>query len=173
MDWVVESQRLGLRPMTEDDFDSLCVFLQDAEVMAAWEHAFSDDEVRAWIAENRRRYAAGEPSYYVAVEKATGGIVGAMGPLIETIGDERHMGVAYILATAHWGRGLTAEGAGACMAYAFSSLGARRVIAEIRPENRRSRRVAERLGMQVTGEFVKRYHGKDMLHLIYSRERTV
>ena len=50
---------------------------------------------------------------------------------------------------------------------------ARRVIAEIRPENRRSRRVAERLGMQVTGEFVKRYHGKDMLHLIYSRERTV
>ena len=46
MDWVVESQRLGLRPMTEDDFDSLCVFLQDAEVMAAWEHAFSDDEVR-------------------------------------------------------------------------------------------------------------------------------
>ena len=59
------------------------------------------------------------------------------------------------------------------MAYAFSSLGARRVIAEIRPENRRSRRVAERLGMQVTGEFVKRYHGKDMLHLIYSRERTV
>ena len=146
MDWVVESQRLGLRPMTEDDFDSLCVFLQDAEVMAAWEHA---------------------------VEKATGGIVGAMGPLIETIGDERHMGVAYILAKAHWGRGLTAEGAGACMAYAFSSLGARRVIAEIRPENRRSRRVAERLGMQVTGEFVKRYHGKDMLHLIYSRERTV
>ena len=105
MDWVVESQRLGLRPMTEDDFDSLCVFLQDAEVMAAWEHAFSDDEVRAWIAENRRRYAAGEPSYYVAVEKATGGIVGAMGPLIETIGDERHMGVAYILAKAHWGRG--------------------------------------------------------------------
>ena len=62
MDWVVESQRLGLRPMTEDDFDSLCVFLQDAEVMAAWEHAFSDDEVRAWIAENRRRSAAGEPS---------------------------------------------------------------------------------------------------------------
>ena len=109
MDWVVESQRLGLRPMTEDDFDSLCVFLQDAEVMAAWEHAFSDDEVRAWIAENRRRYAAGEPSYYVAVEKATGGIVGAMGPLIETIGDERHMGVAYILAKAHWGRGLAAE----------------------------------------------------------------
>ena len=45
------------------------------------------------------------------------------------------------------------------MAYAFSGLGARRVIAEIRPENRRSRRVAERLGMQVTGEFVKRYHG--------------
>lgn len=65
----------------------------------------------------------GEPSYYVAVEKATGGIVGAMGPLIETIGDERHMGVAYILAKAHWGRGLAAEGAGACMAYAFPAWG--------------------------------------------------
>ena len=41
------------------------------------------------------------------------------------------------------------------------------VIAEIRPENKKSRRVAERLGMTISGSFVKTYKGKEMPHLIY------
>lgn len=57
------------------------------------------------------------------------------------------------------------------MAYAFDRLGAQKVIAEIRPENRPSRRVAERLGMWVEREFVKHYRGKEMPHLIYSKTR--
>lgn len=123
MDWVVESQRLGLRPMTEDDFDSLCVFLQDAEVMAAWEHAFSDDEVRAWIAENRRRYAAGSPAIMSPWRRRPAGLWGPWGRL-----SRRSVTSATWASRIYWprptgARGLAAEGAGACMAYAFSSLG--------------------------------------------------
>ena len=77
------------------------------------------------------------------------------------------MGVGYILGRNFWGRGYASEGAAACVDYAFDQLGAAEVIAEIRPENSASRRVAERLGMTARESFVKIYKGKEMPHLIY------
>lgn len=49
----LETERLRPRPLTDGDTEALRPILQDAEVMYAWEHAFSDEEVRAWIAEIR------------------------------------------------------------------------------------------------------------------------
>lgn len=49
MEWILQSDRLGFRKITKDDFNNLCVFLQDIEVMYAWDHAFSDEEVNEWI----------------------------------------------------------------------------------------------------------------------------
>ena len=76
--------------------------------------------------------------------------------------------MAYIFAKAYWGNGYAAEAAAACVSYAFDSISADEVIAEIRPENKKSRHVAERLGMTVRGSFVKTYKGKAMPHLIYA-----
>ena len=173
MDWVIETPRLGLRRLKAEDLAELRAFLADPEVMYAWEHGFTDEEILKWVSENQRRYQREGYSYMAAIEKESGEMVGAMGPLVETIDGADHVGIAYILAKAHWGRGLAAEGARACMAYAFEALGAERVIAEIRPGNQASRRVAERLGMKVTGQFTKTVYGREMPHLIYSREKEV
>ena len=43
---VLETARLRLRRLRPDDFGNLCLILQDAEAMYAYEHAFSDREVR-------------------------------------------------------------------------------------------------------------------------------
>lgn len=40
---VYETERPFFRKQTHNDFDELCVFLQDVEVMYAWEHAFTGD----------------------------------------------------------------------------------------------------------------------------------
>ena len=37
---ILETERLVLREMAPDDYDSLCVILQDPKVMYAYEHAF-------------------------------------------------------------------------------------------------------------------------------------
>lgn len=37
---VLETERLVLRKLTEQDFSDLCKILQDEEVMYAYEHAF-------------------------------------------------------------------------------------------------------------------------------------
>lgn len=131
------------------------------------EPPFTDAEVTAWLTENLRRYKADGFSFYAVIEKCSGKFLGVCGPLIETINGVRYIGVAYIFAKAYWGNGYAAEAAAACVNYAFDSLSADEVIAEIRPENKKSRRVAERLGMAISGSFVKTYKGKEMPHLIY------
>ena len=46
-----------------------------------------------------------------------------------------------------WGKGYATEAAGYCIEYAFQKLDAERIIALVRPENRSSCRVAEKIGM--------------------------
>ena len=46
---ILETERLYLREMTEDDFPALCLMLQDPEVMYAYGHAFSDEEAHQWL----------------------------------------------------------------------------------------------------------------------------
>lgn len=59
--------------------------------------------------------------------------------------------VGWRLARGAWGRGYATEAGAAALAHAFGDLGLEEVIATIFPENARSIRVAERLGMARTG----------------------
>ncbi|HWR22431.1 MAG TPA: GNAT family N-acetyltransferase [Feifaniaceae bacterium] len=159
MGWILESERLRFRRMTEADFSDLCGLLQDADVMYAWEHGFSREEARGFMERTLARYATDGFGHFAAIEKETGAFTGVIGPIIEVVEDVPYTGLGYLLKKEYWGRGYATEGAKACMDYAFTVLGAETVIAEIRLENLPSRRVAERLGMRVERTFVKRYRG--------------
>ena len=53
MNMILETERLSLREMNDDDFADLCEMLQDPVVMTAYEHAFEDEETRQWL-ENQK-----------------------------------------------------------------------------------------------------------------------
>lgn len=53
---VLETERLYLRKMTPDDFQDLAEILQNPNVMYAYEHDFSDEDVRVWLERQRERY---------------------------------------------------------------------------------------------------------------------
>lgn len=171
MEWILQSDRLGFRKITKEDFNNLCAFLQDIEVMYAWDHAFSDEEVKEWIDKNLKRYEQDGFSYFAAIEKETGKFIGVIGPMIDSIEGVSYIEIAYILDKVFWGKGYAIEGAEACMNYAFNELKAEKVIAQIRPDNLASCKVAEKIGMKIEGEFMKHYRGRDILHLIYSRSQ--
>jgi ribosomal-protein-alanine N-acetyltransferase len=59
--------------------------------------------------------------------------------------------VAYRLARAAWGRGIATEAAGALVAYAFDTLGLKRVVAVTYPDNAASQRVLDKLGFECRG----------------------
>ena len=139
--------------------------------MYAWEHGFSQEEVKEWIEANLARYERDGHSYLAAVEKASGDVAGVCGLIEETACGAQRLGVGYIFNKTYWGRGYATECARACVEHAFTALGAKEVTAQIRPENAPSRRVAERLGMTVEASFVKVYRGKEMPHLLYVLHR--
>lgn len=171
VDFVLESKRLGFCKLCKDDFIDLCNILQDIEIMYAWEHAFADEEVWEWIDKNLIRYSNEGYSYYALIEKNTNQFVGVMGPLVEQINGISYIGIGYILNKLFWKKGFALEGAKACMEYAFYELKAEIVIADIRPENDLSCKVAEKLGMKIIGGHIKQYNGKKLLHYIYAKEK--
>lgn len=166
--WVLETSRMAFRCISHDDHQALRPILGDPETMYAWEYGFDDAQIAQWIDKCLMRYAKHGYAYYAALDKESGALIGLIGLLNEDIGDDIALGVAYILAKCHWGKGYAFEGAKGWIDYAFNTLGAARVVADIRPENTASRRVAERLGMRIIGQHVKIVNGKEMTHLVYA-----
>lgn len=168
--WELETERLVFRRLQEDDLVALRFILGDVQTMYAWEYGFTDAQITEWIKRAQERYQSCGCYHFAAIHKESGELVGLMGILPEEINGEHFWGLGYIVARAYWGMGYATEGATAWMQYAFQKLNAEQVIAEIRPENKASRKVAERLGMKIIGEFIKHHHGKEMPHLIYSKK---
>lgn len=163
------TERLILRPITRGDATSIAPLLQDPRVMYAWEHPFSDEEVREWMDKTLARHAADNGlSHLLALEKETGRMVGAAGLLKDTVNSQPVHEISYMLHCQHWRQGYAREAAAALARHAFSDLGLSEVIFEIRPENTASLRVARALGALHTGSFIKPYWGKGMLHHIYT-----
>ena len=53
---ILETERLILRKMTQEDYPALCRMLQDPLCMYAYEHAFSDEEAQQWLDRQLLRY---------------------------------------------------------------------------------------------------------------------
>ena len=168
---MLESERLIFRKITENDFDDLAVMFRDPEVMAAWEHTFTDEQIHKWIENQIVRYKNHIVGYFAAIRKDTGEFVGQMGLMWNDFGELRALEIGYILKREYWGNGYAAEGAAAFAQYGFTEIGVNKVYASIRPQNERSIRVADRIGMSADGSFIKQYNGKDMGHIIYVKTR--
>ena len=174
MEFTLTTERLRMRQLTQDDFADLCEMLYDSDVMCAWEHTFTETQVQEWIDRQFERYERTGVGVWAAIEKETNAMVGQFGLVWAEIEGEVVLELVYMLKKNHWGKGFAVEGGKACLDYAFGEMGVDKVYAPIRPENQSSRKVAEKLGFEVIGEYIKHYNGKEMPHLIYvlPRERS-
>lgn len=164
---ILETERTYLRPICLEDFAELAAILGDRQVMYAWEHAFSDEEIYDWIQENLVRYARDGYSYWAVVLKHTNRLIGVAGLLREYVGEDAYIGLGYIFHKDFWHQGFALECAEACKQYAFHVLQIPLLTAQIRPDNMSSRKTAERLGMSALQEFERVYRGKRIPHILY------
>lgn len=165
---ILETKRLYLREMTQDDFSALCRILQDAEVMTAYEHAFDDAEVQEWLDKQRARYKAYGFGLWAVVLKSTDEMIGQCGLTMQDCDGCEVLEIGYLFQKAAWHKGYATEAAIACKRYAFDVLHANEVYSIIRDTNTASRNVALRNGMTRRGLFVKHYYGMAMPHDIYA-----
>ena len=114
---VLETKRLQLREMTAADYDALCRILQDEETMYAYEGAFSDEETRAWLDKQLRRYREDGIGLWVVVRKDTGEMIGQCGLTWQMWKERRLLEVGYLFERRHWHQGYATEAARGCMDY--------------------------------------------------------
>ena len=172
MNGVLQTERLLLRRLTEDDWEDLCEILQDAETMYAYEHAFSEREARAWLENQLARYARDGLGLWAVTDRDTGDFLGQAGLTWQDAGGSRELEIGYLFKRRHWHNGYAAEAACGCRDYAFGTLNHPRVVSMIRTNNYASQRVAQRVGMRRERQFIKRYYGMDMLHYVYAVQRA-
>ena len=171
MNLILTTPRLYLRELTPSDYLSLCAILQDPRVMYAWEHTYTDDEVREnWLNDQLLRYKTDGHALWPVILRGTDEFIGICGIKNQTLDDKPIFELGYLFNHSHWHKGYAAEAAENCIEYAFRH-GIGEVLALIRDNNTASINVAERSGMTLDGSTVKHYRGIDMPHLIYSKRK--
>jgi RimJ/RimL family protein N-acetyltransferase len=149
----VTTARLTLRRITTDDLDELAVIFAQREV---WEFPYGRGmtlaETEAFCERQNALWHANGFGGCAARERMGGRLIGVIGLSVPTLGAEPRapVSVGWRLAPSAWGKGLATEGAAALVAEAFTTLRHDRVCCITQPENVRSVRVAERLGMSLT-----------------------
>lgn len=167
MEVVISSKRLSLRRLRKNDFNSLCMILQDEKVMYAYEHAFSDLEVQNWLDKQLKRYESDGIGLWAVILQETGEMIGQCGLTIQDCEGENVLEIGYLFQKAFWHNGYALEAAIACKEYAFDVLNAEEVFSIIRDTNIASQKVAKKNGMTIKSGFTKNYYGVDMPHLVY------
>ena len=168
---ITETNRLYMREMCQTDYPALSKILQDADVMYAYEGAFSDTETQDWLDKQIRNYEQYGFGLWAVILKETDEMIGQCGLTMQDYKDNKVLEVGYLFQKSFWHNGYAAEAAIACREYAFEKLNADKVYSIIRDSNIASQNVAKRNGMNIEDKFVKHYRGVDMPHYLFSIER--
>ena len=151
---ALETARLTLRPLHDDDLDDLARLLGDREALLLWGEPLDRDGARQWIERNKARYETHGFGRCAVVLRATGELVGDCGLSPQVIEGADEIELGWIVARAHWGEGIATEAAGAWRDYGFERLGLERIVSMVSAENVASQRVAEKLGAHMEREAV-------------------
>lgn len=146
---ILETNRLILRPWSEDDAKELYKYASDPEVgpSAGWPTHTSEENSREII------FAVlSKPETYAVCLKESGKPVGSIGLFRGDLAerdDEYELG--YWIGKPFWGQGLIPEASREILRYAFEELKMERVWCGYYDGNEKSRRVQEKLGFVYQG----------------------
>lgn len=161
VDVFLETERLVLRPFTNEDVDLLVELDSDPEVMRYISRGRPTArlEIEKVILPRFQEYYRLFEGYgtWATIEKATGEFIGwvSLRPKDGDPPDEPELG--YRLRRAAWGKGYATEASRALIDRAFSEYGAVRVYAETMAVNTQSRRVMERAGLRFLRTFYEEF----------------
>ena len=170
---ILQTDRLILREMTQNDYSDLCEILQNEKVMYAYEHAFSDTEVKEWFERQLARYKKYGFGLWAAVLKENGKMIGNIGLTMQKFGDERVLEIGYLLNENYWHKGFATEAAIACKNFAFDIIGVDKVYSIIRQNNLSSQAIAKRNGMTIVGEEIKHYYNMVLPHFVFMTQKQM
>lgn len=151
----LETNRLLLRPLEENDVDSIFEYCSDEEVarFTLWEpHKSKEDSLKlVQYALGNYKKEMTEP-YGITLKSQPDKVIGTVGWFWASKTNSS-IEIAYALSRQYWGRGLMVEACRGMLNDALQRYKINRVSARFVPGNSASQRVMEKLGMKYEGTF--------------------
>jgi RimJ/RimL family protein N-acetyltransferase len=116
---VIETDRLILREMTEDDYDALYAVLSDEDIMQHYPYKFDESRVKSWIARNIERYRILGYGLWAVCLKDTGEVIGDCGLTMQMIGNMVRPEIGYHIRNDQQRKGYAKEATIAVRDWAF------------------------------------------------------
>jgi RimJ/RimL family protein N-acetyltransferase len=151
-DGVLTDGVVTLRPRHYTDIDFLHTLLNHTDIVSVSVPPIAPDhrEVELRCTRSEGRWLAGERADLVVLDAATGIPTGEIGLYVEDP-DSGELMIGYAMSPSWRGRGYPTRAARLVAAWAFTVVGADRLIARTFPGNRGSQRVLEKVGFRHEG----------------------
>ena len=150
----IETERLFLREMTEDDFEALRRVLGDADIMRHYPCVFDDARIRNWIARNRERYRIFGFGLWAVCRRDTGEMIGDCGLTMQIIDGQIRPEIGYHIRADLQRQGYATEAARAVRDWTFEHTPFQVVYSYMKYTNEPSARTAMAYGCREIGGYV-------------------
>jgi ribosomal-protein-alanine N-acetyltransferase len=157
---LLETPRLVLRRIEQDDYLLLQSIFCDSEVMKYLGDVWTPDQVHETLDEWHDQWGKAYYFYGVLQKKDTLEAVGIAGCSLDTIQDEPGLEISWFVLPRYQGNGYAQEITSALVSLAFGEFEVSRVLAETHPQNVAANKVLEITGFVCLGE---RNHQYDFL----------
>ena len=154
MTMELQTPRLLLRELRQEDFDALFRVLGDSDITRHYPYTFDEGRVRGWIARSRRRYETLGSGLWAVTLRESGELIGDCGLTFQSIHAELLPEIGYHIRRDCQRRGYASEAARACRDWAFANTPFRQLFFCMKRDNFPSAATACAIGMRFQGDFV-------------------
>ena len=149
---VIETERLLLREMTDDDFAALYEVLSDAKIMQHYPYAFDEKGVREWIERNIQRYRVLGFGLWAVCLKKSGEVIGDCGLTMQLVNGEIKPEIGYHIRADKQRNGYAKEAAIAVRDWTFKNTPFNIVYSVMKYTNEASAKTAMSYGCKQVDE---------------------
>lgn len=167
MEYVIETDRLKLREMTQNDFDNLKSILSDEFTMKYYPKPYDDAGVQKWIDWCLGCYSKRGFGLWAIELKETNEFIGDCGITLQNIDGKEVFEIGYHINCKYWRHGYASEAAIACKKWFFNNTEYNEVYSYMNSDNIGSIGVAKKNGMR----FIKEYDLEGVKHFVYRISR--
>ena len=150
---IIETERLFLREMDENDFDALYEVLADADIMQHYPYTFDENRVRNWIQRNIERYRIFGFGLWAVCLKETGEMIGDCGLTMQFINGEIKPEIGYHIRADKQRNGYAKEAAIAVRDWTFNNTPFQIVYSYMKYTNEPSEKTAISYGCKQVDEY--------------------
>ena len=150
---MMETDRLILRNMTENDYDALYQVLADSDIMQHYPYTFDEARVRGWISCNIERYRIFGFGLWAVCLKETGEMIGDCGLTMQVIHGKIKPEIGYHIRKDRQRNGYAKEAATAVRDWTFQNTPFNIVYSYMKGTNEVSSKTAISFGCKQVDEF--------------------